>query len=180
MPLGWSVCLLGVALFIARGESGPFTLRLRVDRACSSDRMASEWLTEVFLGASPAGISSGISSDPEEMVIIVGQLIVGLCVGLLVRTISTLFRPSTALGNVIGVGKLQSSAASGMDPFTPFHLVAQGCMGVGVGTMSERDLMLLSSIALVAGCFPPPTCFLMHVLARLGRHASPSRSIFPL
>ena len=44
-----------------------------------------------------------------------------------------------------------------MDPFTPFRLVARGCMGVGVGAMSERDLMSLSSIALVAGCFPPPT-----------------------
>jgi len=81
MPLdleSWSLGRSGVALFIARGESGPFTLRLRVEGACSSDEQASEQPTELFLCLFPACVSLGLSSDPEEMVIIVGLLVVGL------------------------------------------------------------------------------------------------------
>ena len=83
-------------------------------------------------------------------------MMLGSCVGALpsfLTTTSTLFRLSVAFGNLIGSG--------------------------------EGDEMKSSSMSLLrsdftAGGFPPPTCFRIRVLARLGRRSGPSKSIAPL
>ena len=66
---------------------------------------------------------------------------------------STLFRLRVAFGNPIGSGE---------------------------GDEMKSSSMSLLGYDFAAGGFPPPTCFRIRVLARLGRRSGPSKSIVPL
>ena len=86
------------------------------------------------------------------------------------------FRPSVAFGNLTGGRASVSSATLATGPFTPFCFVEWSCIGAGEGEgdKSKRSSMLLPGCVFEVGGFPPPTCFLICVLAVLGRHAGPS------
>ena len=107
------------------------------------------------------------------MVMTLGPPVVTLPAFLVTMT-STFFCPSVAFGNLIGGSESVSSATSARDPFTPFCFVERSCIGAGEGDMSKRSSMSLLGSVFEAGGFLPPTCFLIRVLAVLGRRAGPS------
>lgn len=142
-------------LFVACEDCWLFALHLRVDGSSSSSETKSS-----------AG-SPDPSSDPER-VITLGILLRGF-VG---STTSSFLQPCLAFGATCGGDESRSWKVLSADLFTPMCNVERRVIEVGNGD-KLNTASSFPSLPIPLAAFPPPTCFLIRVMAVLGRQSGP-------